>query len=156
MPTHIRPDLLTEQLAGRRVSHVSKSSSRSLKVYFIDGSVLSIEPTRTGLTASVEAPPRSATDAFPSTQPTLRQREYLRFIARYITRFGRPPAESDIQRHFLVSAPSVNQMIQALEKRGFITRQPGVPRSICVCFNVSDENAATTGLSHDSGSKEHR
>ena len=47
--------------------------------------------------------------------------------------FGRAPAEADIQRHFLVSAPSVNAMMQTLERRGFITRKPGVPRSIRVC-----------------------
>ncbi|MBI4728399.1 MAG: hypothetical protein HY775_02720 [Acidobacteria bacterium] len=45
-------------------------------------------------------------------------------------RFGRSPAESDIQRHFLVSAPSVNQMVQMLERQGFIERERGVPRSI--------------------------
>ncbi|WP_414636801.1 hypothetical protein [Aquabacterium sp.] len=59
------------------------------------------------------------------------------FIAKYIARFGRPPAESDIQRHFLVSAPSVNQMMQMLERRKFITRQSGVPRSVRVCIELS-------------------
>ena len=39
-------------------------------------------------------------------------------------------AESDIQRHFLVSAPSVNAMMQTLTKKGFISRVPGVARSI--------------------------
>ena len=33
-----------------------------------------------------------------------------------------PPAESDIARHFMVSAPSVNQMLRTLEARGFISR----------------------------------
>lgn len=63
-------------------------------------------------------------------QPARRQRDYLDFIARYILRYGVSPAESDIARHFLVSPPSVNQMVQMLERRGFIKRQSGVPRSI--------------------------
>ncbi len=62
--------------------------------------------------------------------PTSRQREYLEFIKKYLLRFGISPAESDIQRHFLVSAPSVNSMMQALERYGFIIRQRGMPRSI--------------------------
>jgi hypothetical protein len=37
---------------------------------------------------------------------------------------------SELQRHFRVSPPSVHQMIVALERNGFIRRQPGVPRSI--------------------------
>ena len=65
-------------------------------------------------------------------RPTRRQREYLEFIARYIRRYGISPAESDIGRHFLVSAPSVNQMVQMLERQGFISRQRGVPRSITI------------------------
>jgi Mn-dependent DtxR family transcriptional regulator len=51
-------------------------------------------------------------------------------------RYGVAPAEADIQRHFMVSAPSVNQMMQNLERRGFIARErdlftgQAVPRSI--------------------------
>jgi len=63
-------------------------------------------------------------------RPTSRQHEYLEFIRKYTLRFGISPAESDIQGHFLVSPPSVNSMVQALERLGFIIRQPGVPRSI--------------------------
>ena len=72
-----------------------------------------------------------------SERPTKRQLDYLAFIAKYMDYFGRAPAESDIQRHFLVSAPSVNQMMQMLERRGFITRQPGVPRSIRICIDLT-------------------
>lgn len=61
---------------------------------------------------------------------TKTQGRYLAFIHRYITKFGQAPAESDIQRHFLVSAPSVNSMMQTLTKKGFISRVPGVSRSI--------------------------
>src|SRR4051812_7316649 len=51
-----------------------------------------------------------------TTEPTLEpqphftktQGRYLAFIHRYITKFDQAPAEADVQRHFLVSAPSVN------------------------------------------------
>jgi hypothetical protein len=55
---------------------------------------------------------------------------YLTFIHRYITKFGHAPAEADIQRHFLVSAPSVNAMMHTLTRKGLISRVPGIPRSI--------------------------
>ena len=61
---------------------------------------------------------------------TQKQGHYLAFIYTYAHMFGRPPAETDMQRHFLVSPPSVHQMIVTLERNGFIRRQPGVPRSI--------------------------
>jgi Mn-dependent DtxR family transcriptional regulator len=61
---------------------------------------------------------------------TEKQGHYLAFIHIYSYMFGQPPAEADIQRHFRVSPPSVPQMIVALERNGFIRRQPGVPRSI--------------------------
>ena len=61
---------------------------------------------------------------------TPRQGKYLAFIHHYLSKFGCSPAESDIQRHFLVSAPTVNQMIQRLERLGLIARTPGRARSI--------------------------
>ena len=61
---------------------------------------------------------------------TEKQGHYLAFIYTYSHMFGRPPAETEIQRHFGVSTPSVHQMIVTLERNGLIRRQPGVPRSI--------------------------
>jgi DNA-binding MarR family transcriptional regulator len=58
------------------------------------------------------------------------QGRYLAFIYTYTRMFNRPPAETDMQRHFRVSPPSVHQMIVTLERKGLIRRQPGVPRSI--------------------------
>ena len=67
----------------------------------------------------------------PSAQSfTEKQGQYLAFIYTYAHMFRRPPAETDMQRHFQVSPPSVHQMIVTLERNGFIRRQPGVPRSI--------------------------
>jgi hypothetical protein len=61
---------------------------------------------------------------------TEKQGHYLAFIYTYSHMFGRPPAETDLQRHFRVSPPSVHQMIVTLERNGLIRRQPGIPRSI--------------------------
>jgi repressor LexA len=69
---------------------------------------------------------------------TPRQGQYLAFIYYYTKLHGRPPAETDIQRYFRVSPPAVHDMIMTLERRGFITREPGKPRSIRLL--VSREN----------------
>ena len=45
---------------------------------------------------------------------TERQGQYLAFIDAYTRVHGRPPAESDMQRHFRVSPPSVHQMVLTL------------------------------------------
>jgi DNA-binding MarR family transcriptional regulator len=52
--------------------------------------------------------------------------------------FRRPPAETDMQRHFQVSPPSVHQMIVTLERNGLIQRQPGVARSIQILVAPED------------------
>ena len=51
---------------------------------------------------------------------TEKQGQYLAFIYTYSHMFGRPPAETDMQRHFQVSPPSVHQMIVTLERNGLI------------------------------------
>ena len=61
---------------------------------------------------------------------TDRQGQYLAFIDAYTRVHGRPPAETDMQRHFQVAPPSVHQMILTLERAGLIRRQPGVARRI--------------------------
>jgi DNA-binding MarR family transcriptional regulator len=58
------------------------------------------------------------------------QGQYLAFIYAYSRIFKRPPAEADMRRHFQVTAPSVHQMVIALEKAGLIKREPGEARSI--------------------------
>ena len=63
-------------------------------------------------------------------QFTKLQGQYLAFIATYTKVNGQPPAETDIQRYFRVTPPSVHLMILRLEKRGLIRRTPGRARSI--------------------------
>ena len=63
---------------------------------------------------------------------TARQGQYLAFIHYYDKINRRPPAEADIQRYFNVSAPTVHQMVLALEAGGHIERTAGTSRSIRV------------------------
>jgi Mn-dependent DtxR family transcriptional regulator len=61
---------------------------------------------------------------------TPRQGQFLAFIY-YYTKLNRvPPAEADMQRYFRVSPPSIHEMVKTLERRGYITREPGMPRTI--------------------------
>ena len=125
---------ITNEISGKSVSHVTQADPRRLEIHFSDDSVLAIALLHGHLTAALTGGRGdSASDRRRNAaQPTRRQRDYLEFIARYISRYGVSPAESDIARHFLVSAPSVNQMVQMLERRGFIARQRGVGRSITI------------------------
>lgn len=67
---------------------------------------------------------------------TEKQGQYLAFIYYYTKINGQPPAQSDLQRYFKVSPPSVHQMILNLEKLSLISRQAGVPRSLKVLLHV--------------------
>ena len=67
-----------------------------------------------------------------ATRFTDTQGQYLAFIDAYTRVNCRPPAESDLQRRFRVSPPSVHQMVLTLERAGLIRRQPGLARSIGV------------------------
>jgi|GEM_PF-219430 len=61
---------------------------------------------------------------------TSRQGQFLAFIHHYTTLHRRPPAEAEMVEFFHVTPPSVHQMILTLERRGLITRTPGIARSI--------------------------
>ena len=111
-------------------------SARALQRIRIRGSPNPSHARRRSLLSRPDFLPRQAAVA---SAPTDRQREYLEFIKKFMHRFGVAPAESDIQRHFLVSAPSVNQMIRTLEQKGFLVRDRdwsghAVPRSIRVLW----------------------
>jgi hypothetical protein len=68
----------------------------------------------------------------PSIAPsfTAKQGQCLAFIYNYTKIHGQAPAESDLQRYFRVSPPSIHDMIKTLERNGLIERTPGQARSI--------------------------
>ncbi|WP_420797630.1 MarR family transcriptional regulator [Candidatus Sororendozoicomonas aggregata] len=58
------------------------------------------------------------------------QGQYLSFIYNFTKINGIPPAESDLQKYFKVTAPTVHQMVLKLHKLGLISRQPRQPRTM--------------------------
>jgi hypothetical protein len=134
-------DKLSRSVAGRVVSRIVTPRSGSLAVCFTDGSMLLIAARGEDLAATIRDPDEGVSRTGSGPQPTGRQREYLTFMRQYVARYGVAPAEADIARHFMVSAPSVNAMMQNLERRGFITRDrdlygQAVPRSIRIVWNA--------------------
>lgn len=69
---------------------------------------------------------------------TPRQGQVLAFIYYYTKLNGRPPAEADIQRYFRVSPPAIHDMVKALERHGYIAREPGKPRTIRLLLTRSE------------------
>ena len=69
---------------------------------------------------------------------TSKQGQYLAFIYQYTRLHRRPPAETDMLQYFRVTPPSVHQMVLALERGGFIRRQPRTARSIEMLVDPND------------------
>ncbi|MCL1123667.1 LexA family protein [Shewanella surugensis] len=65
---------------------------------------------------------------------TDKQGQYLAFIYQYTKLNGIPPAHTDLQKYFEVTPPSVNQMINTLEKKGLISKKPRKARSLSLLF----------------------
>lgn len=76
----------------------------------------------------IEPAPKLDPAAVPRFTKT--QGQYLAFIHNYMQIHGLAPAETDLQRYFRVSAPSVHEMIKTLERNALIERTPGRARSI--------------------------
>lgn len=79
---------------------------------------------------TVKIGPAPKIDPTSAPQFTKTQGQYLAFLYYYTKIHGLPPAESDLQGYFRVSAPSVHEMIKTLERNGLIEREPGRARSI--------------------------
>ena len=72
----------------------------------------------------------AGTSAPPKVTYTPKEGQYLAFIYHYTKLNRQAPAERDMQLYFQVTPPAVHDMVLKLEKHGFISREPGVPRSI--------------------------
>ncbi len=133
---------LTKLLSGQSVLRITQQDFGGIAIHFANGSILTVKRSTEGVAATLQEFDTPADRADSGPQPTRRQREYLEFMKRYTLRFGVAPAESDIQRHFMVSAPSVNQMVKTLERGGFIKRGrdlftgQALPRSIRILVDV--------------------
>ena len=85
---------------------------------------------------------------------TAKQAAYLSFISHYAKLHGRSPSEAEMQQFFMVSPPSVHQMVMTLAKRGLIARRPGAARSLRVLVPADqlprlDDVRAHVGLAGD-------
>ena len=69
---------------------------------------------------------------------TRRQGQYLAFIHYYTKVNGYPPAQTDIQRYFGVTGPSVHNMLKTLESRGLISKVAYEARSVRVLIDPGD------------------
>jgi repressor LexA len=76
--------------------------------------------------------PSETAESAPKPVPgyTPKEGQYLAFIYYYTKLNRQAPGERDMQVYFRVTPPAVHDMVLKLEKHGFISREPGVPRSI--------------------------
>ena len=116
---------LSQQLTGRVIAEITQPPDGSVVLRLTDGAQVVFEQRDGGVKAILHGGETAAAEGTGGPRPTRRQLEYLDFITRYIARYRVSPAETDIQRHFMVSTPSVNQMVRTLERRGFIKRDHG-------------------------------
>ena len=62
---------------------------------------------------------------------TVRQREVLSFLIRFLTERGYPPTVREIAHHLGLKGPrSPKKRLDALEEKGYIRRRPGKSRAI--------------------------
>ena len=73
---------------------------------------------------------------------TDRQRETLAWIAGYMQTNWRAPTAEEIAGQFHISRSSAFDMIKALQKKGYVERGDGMPRSLKLC-NVADATLAS-------------
>ena len=71
-------------------------------------------------------------------EPTVRQSQYLAFIAQYRTLLEASPSEGDIADFFGVSGPSAHQMLVTLEAKSLVSRIPGAARSVRLSLPLPD------------------
>jgi len=63
---------------------------------------------------------------------TKKQGQYLAYIHTYTLLHRRPPSHAEMVEFFRVTPPSVVSMLNRLQSRGLIAREPGVARSVRV------------------------
>lgn len=62
---------------------------------------------------------------------TSRQKQILKFISEFIEKHKFPPTRSELARHFGFRSPNAAEAhLRALEKKSFITIEPGISRGI--------------------------
>ena len=79
---------------------------------------------------------------------TARQRRILEFIRDWVERYGYPPSVREIGEAVgLTSTSSVAHQLRALERKGYLRRDPNRPRAVGV--RRAAELAGVVGRAHD-------
>jgi len=120
---NVRMFELGEDLRFREISF--QVSSRSMLLGFDFPKPLSHHDHR------IQSEHRQEDDSM-APEYTPRQGQFLAFIYYYTKIHRIPPSEMDMQRFFRTTPPTVHDMVKTLERRGFIAREPGKPRTIRV------------------------
>ena len=89
-------------------------------------------------------------DATPTTSPptslpelTERQKKVLGFIETHIKQHGFPPTIREIGQHLgIKSTNGVNDHLNALQKKGFLTREEGKSRTLQLVHSAEDDAAS--------------
>lgn len=75
------------------------------------------------------------------TTITKRQQEIFDFIMKFLETNGFPPAVSEIQKEFSFKSPNaVQDHLSAIERKGYISRNPFKSRGIKILINNKKEN----------------
>jgi SOS-response transcriptional repressor LexA len=78
-------------------------------------------------------PPTAVGAGQPQPLPLRRAAQVLRAIEAYLRRYDRPPTVRDLCRETgILSTSYVFYLLAVLELDGYLTRVPGVSRSICL------------------------
>src|SRR6266545_6646792 len=134
----------TELLRDKVVSRVISHRSTEVGIEFTDGTRLFVDRASDGVELSITdmpQPPGVRPESAAQPKFTRLQGRYLKFIQEYLRRRGVAPSEADLQAHFLVTPPTVHQMILTLERKGLIERAPGRARSIRVLVDSHEFSA---------------
>ena len=127
------------------------STSRELRAMlendvYMEETPLEVQMTMGNALCALDEALRLLTSApFPASQPvprsanlpTPKQGQFLAYIDAYMrtNHAGLAPTHARLQRHFNLTAPSVNSMLVRLEERGFIRRIAGQPRGITLTID---------------------
>ncbi len=143
-------DQSAQQLSDGKVSGLLSKASARLRAILQDKGIVEkipLEATNAmelALEAIDAASPKMKSDRSTAKKPTIlpggptrQQGQFLALIREYMMRnhAGVAPTHAILQRHFNLTAPSVNSMLVRLEQRGFIRRIPHQARGIELIVN---------------------
>jgi repressor LexA len=74
------------------------------------------------------------------------QRETLQAIRDFITQHEYPPTMQELGKKLKISGASAHQLVVQLERKGYVTRQPKLPRSLKVLRGIEQQPSSLVSL----------